>query len=119
MSRLETHLKKYREFKAAAEAVDFEAAKVEMWFLSAYHLIEACAAKQRMHILKHQRVAQELRRWPAVPGPGTSAVATAFEYLDRDARAKFVYGASGATADLARAQKSFETIESRCLEVLG
>ncbi len=119
MSRLDTHLRKYREFKAAAEAVDFEAAKVEMWFLSAYHLIEACAAKQRVHILKHQRIAQELRRSTAILGPATTAVAAAFEYLDRDARAKFVYGASGATADLAKAQQSFETVESRCLEVLG
>jgi hypothetical protein len=118
MSRLDTHLRKYREFKAAAEKVDFESAKVEMWFLSAYHLIEACAAKQRVHILKHQKVAQELRRSPAILGPATAAVATAFEYLDRDARAKFVYGASGATADLAKAQRSFETVESRCLEVL-
>ncbi len=118
MSRLDTHLKKYREFKAAADKVDFEAAEVELRFLSAYHLIEACAAKHRVHILKHQRVAQELRRWPAILGPATNAVATAFEYLDRDARAKFVYGASGATADLAKARQSFETIESRCLEAL-
>ncbi len=119
MSRLDTHLRKYREFKAAAEDVDSEAAKVEMWFLSAYHLIEACAARQRVHILKHQKVARELRRSPAILGPATTAVATAFEYLDRDARAKFVYGASGATADLAKTRQCFETIESRCLEVLG
>lgn len=118
MSRLETHLEKYREFKAAAEASEFPAAKVEMWFLSAYHLIEACAAKERVHILKHQKVPGELRRSPAVLGAATKAVAEAFQYLDHDARVKFVYGSSGSAADLAKARKSFETIESRCLEVL-
>lgn len=118
MSRLETHIAKYKEFKSAAEATDSPAAKVEMWFLSAYHLVEACAAKERVHILKHQKVPGELRRSPAILGAATKAVAEAFEYLDHDARAKFVYGSGGSAADLAKAQKSFETIESRCLGVL-
>jgi len=46
-------------------------------------------------------------------------VADAFRYLDHNARAKFVYGNAGTRADLAKARKSFETIESICREVLG
>jgi len=64
-------------------------------------------------------VPDELQRNPAIVGPNTSIVADAFRYLDHNARAKFVYGNSGTRADLAKARKSFETIESCCREVLG
>ncbi len=119
MSSLKTHIRKAREFRDGAAKVDEPALLVEVWFLSAYHLIEACAAKQRVHIQKHQRVPEELQRNPVILGPQTSAVIDAFRYLDHHARAKFVYGNSGTKADLAKARKSFETIESICREVLG
>ena len=77
------------------------------------------AAKKRVHIQKHQRVPDELLRNPAILGPRSSTVVDAFRYLDHNARAKFVYGNAGTRADLAKARKSFETIESICREVLG
>ena len=119
MSSLETHVRKAEEFREGASRVNAPGLLVEAWFLSAYHLIEACAAKKRVHIQKHQRVPDELQRNPAILGPNTSTVADAFRYLDHNARAKFVYGNSGTRADLAKARKSFETIESICREVLG
>jgi len=119
MSSLETHVRKAEEFRDGASRVNEPGLLVEAWFLSAYHLIEACAAKKRVHIQKHQRVPDELQRNPAILGPNTSTVADAFRYLDHNARAKFVYGNSGTRADLAKARKSFETIESICREVLG
>ena len=119
MSSLETHLRKARAFRDSAEKLDEPAMLVEAWFLSAYHLIEACAAKRRVHIQKHQRVPDELERNPAILGPRTSTVAEAFRYLDHDARARFVYGDSGTKADLEKARKSLETIESACREALG
>lgn len=119
MVRLEQHLAKYREFKRAADLSDSASVKVEAWFLAAYHLIEACAAKRRVHIQKHQRVPEELRRNPTILGGRTKEVADAFRYLDFEARAKFVYGASGSRADLEKAKSSFEVLESVCLEVLG
>ena len=118
MSSLETHLRKAREFREGASKVDEPGLLVEAWFLSAYHFIEACAARQRLHIQKHQRVPDELQRNPAILGPHTSTVVDAFRYLDYHARAKFVYGDSGTQADLAKARKSFEAIESVCREVL-
>jgi len=119
MSSLGTHVRKAQEFRDGAAKIDEPGLLVEAWFLSAYHFIEACAAKQRVHIQKHQRVPDELQRNPAILGPRTSVVVDAFRFLDHHARAKFVYGNSGTRADLAKARKSFETIESICQEVLG
>ncbi len=118
MSRLETHRERAREFREAADRFPDPGVRVEMWFLSAYHLIEACAAKHRLHIQKHQRVPGELERNPAILGPDTKRVSEAFHYLDHEARAKFVYGGSGTDADLERARKSFELVESVCEGIL-
>jgi len=119
MTRLATHLDKAKRFRATAEKIDDPASLVEIWFLSAYHYIEACAAKHRMHIQKHQRVAGELERNPTIFGKDTKRVVEAFRYLDNEARAKFVYGESGTEADLARARQSFETIMSVCERLLN
>lgn len=48
----------------------------------------------------------------------TEDVAQAFLFLDNEARAKFVYGASGTKADLERAREAFETIRSICEEAI-
>ena len=119
MSSLETHIRKARAFRDGAAKVDDPGLRVEAWFLSAYHFIEACAAKRRVHIQKHQRVPDELKRNPSILGPKTSVVVDAFRYLDHNARAKFVYGNSGTRADLEKARKSFEAIVSICEEVLA
>ena len=115
---MENHLARYRDFRVAAETSEADAVRVESWFLAAYHLIEACAAKRRLHIQKHTRVPEELTRNPDILGDRTRVVVNAFRYLDLEARAKFVYGASGTSADLERARRSFEEIESACQEVL-
>ncbi len=119
MARLETHLQKARKFQHGAEEATSSEMQVEAWFLAAYHLIEACAAKHRVHIQKHQRVPEELKRNPGIFGERTAEVSEAYQYLDGEARAKFVYGASGTDADLDRARSSFETVRRRCEEALG
>src|SRR5207247_10365301 len=112
MSSLETHLRKAETFREGASRVNEPGLLVEAWFLSAYHLIEACAAKKRVHIQKHQRVPDELLRNPAILGPRSSTVVDAFRYLDDNARAKFVYGNTRPEADLAQARKTFAPIYS-------
>ncbi len=119
MSRLETHLDTASKFREGAERATSPEVQVESWFLAAYHLIEACAAKQRIHIQKHTRVPEELKRNPEILGDKTAEVSEAFQYLDGEARAKFVYGASGTEEELARAQASFGTVRRLCEEVLG
>lgn len=112
MSRLTTHLGRAREFKRAAEHVDYPGAKVQMWFLSAFHFIEACAARQRQHIQKPEGIPDELERNPAILGSDSGRIAKAFHYLEHEARAKFVYADSGSRADLERALESFVLIDS-------
>ena len=118
MVSLEIHRRKAHAFRDSATKIDEPALLVEAWVLSAYHFIEACAARQRVHIQKHQRVPDELERNPAILGVHTRAVVDAFRFLDHQARAKFVYGDSGTKADLAKARRCFETIESACREAL-
>src|SRR5207249_1618009 len=73
MSSLETHRRKADEFRDGASRVKESGLLVEAWFLSAYHLIGACAAKKRVHIQKHQRVPDEFsgtrRSWVHTPPP--------------------------------------------------
>ncbi len=86
--------------------------------MSAYHFIEACAARQRVHIMKHQRVPDELRRNPSIVGDRSERAAAAFHFLDTTARAKFVYGETGNLQDLEEAQRAFQLIEQVCREAL-
>lgn len=118
MSKLETHVKKARQFRDAAERLAEPSSQVELWFVSAYHYIEACAAKHRLHIQKHQRVPEELERNPTIFGKDTSRIASAFQHLDREARAKFVYGDTGTDADFRRVREWYRTIESVCEALL-
>ncbi len=118
MSKLEVHLKKARQFRDDARRVAERGSQVEFWFLSAYHFIEACAAKHRLHIQKHQKIPDELERNPIIFDKDTSRIADAFRYLDNEARAKFVYGDAGTDADYRRARECFDRIESVCEEAL-
>jgi len=48
------HMKLYETFKKDAEnANNSKQSRVEIYFLSIFHLIEACAAKHNIHINKH------------------------------------------------------------------
>ncbi len=119
MTRLATHVEEAKRFRSTADKIDDPASLVEIWFLSAYHYIEACAAKHRMHIQEHQWVPGELERNPTVFGEHAARIVEAFRFLDNEARAKFVYGETGTENDLDRARKSFATIVSICEEELN
>ena len=46
----DNHFKLYKKFKNDAENIDnFEGIRIETYFLSAYNLIESCAAHERIH----------------------------------------------------------------------
>lgn len=114
MSELATHLRKAEEFSASAKLSEFDAPRVEMWFQAANQLVEACAAKARVHIMKHQRIPDEILRNPTILGEASEEVARAFRHLDNVARSKFVYGSSGTPKDLEEARRCFQLIEERC-----
>ena len=57
MGTQNNHMNLYEIFKKDAENINnSKQSRVEMYFLSNYHLIEACVAKQNIHINKHQRL---------------------------------------------------------------
>ena len=63
MGSKDNHFKLYEKFKNDAENINnFEGTRVEAYFLSAYHLIEACAAQDRVHINKHQHLRSMLTK---------------------------------------------------------
>lgn len=118
MSKFQVHLESARGYREDAGRAKGRGSQVELWFLSSYHFIEACAAKHRLHIQQHQRVPTELKLNPTVFGNRTAKVIEAFQYLDYNARAKFVYGASGIKADFDRAKECFNSIVAICEDVL-
>ena len=114
MAQLRTHLRKAEEFEAAARSVSAPSVQVELLFLSAYHWIESVAALERTHIMKHQRVPEEIRRNPTLFGESSEAMARAFSFLDNTARSKFVYGDSGTKEELDEVLRSFEVVKRAC-----
>ncbi len=119
MATFERHLTQYKAFKETADLPGAAPqSRVELLFLAAYHLIDACAAKRGQHINKHQNVRSELERNSIILGDRTDRVWRAFNDLQGDFRAKFVYGGRWTEKDLAGAVRSFETVERLCLEVI-
>ena len=119
MATLERHMAQYRAFKETAELRQATPqSRVELLFLAAYHLIDACTARKGQHINKHQMVRHELEMNPSILGERTDEVWRSFQELQGPCRAKFVYGGQWTGRDLRVALGLFTTIERRCLEVL-
>jgi len=119
MATFERHMTQYRAFKDTADLPGAAPqGRVEMLFLAAYHLIDACAAKKGQHINKHQNVRRELEANPVILGERTNQVWRAFNDLQGDFRSKFVHGGKWTAKDLREAIRSFDTVERLCLEEL-
>lgn len=120
MATLERHMAQYRAFKDMADLPGANPpGRVETLFLAAYHLIDACAARRGQHINKHQNVRRELERNPVILGDRTDRVWRAFNDLQGDLRARFVYGGRWTEKDLREAIEAFGTVERLCLEALA
>ena len=120
MATKDTHLAQYRAFKQTADLPGASPqGRVEMLFLAAYHLIDACAARKNVHIDKHQRVRHELEANPVIFGERTGDIWSAFQEIETRLRPKFVYGSSWRKKDLEAVLEKFSFIETVCLEVLG
>ena len=119
VATFERHMAQYNAFKETADLPNATPpSRVELLFLAAYHLIDACAAKRGQHINKHQNVRLELERNPVILGDRADRVWRAFNDLQGDFRAKFVYGGRWTGKDLADAVRAFETVERLCMEAL-
>jgi len=120
MGSKDNHFKLYEKFKNDAENINnFEGTRVEAYFLSAYHLIEACAAQERVHINKHQHVRSMLTKNEFIFENNTNEIWTNFQKIENQLRPKFSYGFSWTEIDMKNVKICYKTIEKICLEKLG
>lgn len=118
MGSLKNHMELYRRFKGDAENEDnYEGTRVEAYFLAAFHLIEACAAKERVHINKHQRVREILEENRFVLEENTENVWRSFQKIENQLRPKFAYTFTWTSEDMEEVKKNFENIENYCLRM--
>ena len=120
MGSKDNHFKLYEKFKNDAENINnFEGTRVEAYFLSAYHLIEACAAQERVHINKHQHVRSMLTKNEFIFKDNTDEMWKNFQKIENQLRPKFAYGFSWTENDMKSVETCYNTIEKICLEKLG
>jgi hypothetical protein len=119
MGSFDNHYKLYESFKKDAENKElFEGTRVEGYFLAAYHLIEACAAKERIHINKHHLIRKVLQENLFIFGDDTDKVWSDFQTIENQLRPKFAYGFNWSVRDLDELVKRFVSLETICLKVL-
>ena len=119
MGSQENHFKLYEKFKKDAENTNnFEGTRVEAYFLSAYHLIESCAAQERVHINKHQHLRSILTKNDFIFKDNTEYIWN-FQKIENQLRPKFAYGFSWTEDDMKNVETCYKTIEQICLEKLG
>jgi len=120
MGSKDNHFKLYKKFKKDAENRDnFEGTRVEAYFLSAYHLIESCAAHERVHINKHQHVRSTLTQNKFIFQEDTETIWMNFQKIENQLRPKFAYGFTWNDEDMKNVEKCYATIENLCLKKLG
>ena len=120
MGSKENHFKLYKKFKNDAENTNnFEGTRVEAYFLSSYHLIESCAAQERVHINKHQHLRSMLTKNEFIFKDNTDEIWRNFQKIENQLRPKFAYGFSWTKTDMENVKTCYKTIEKICLEKLG
>jgi uncharacterized protein (UPF0332 family) len=115
MSSSETHLEKYRMFKADADnETNSVPIRIEAYFYSAFHLIEAITAKTGIHVEKHQKVRTMLENNKEIFGENTEKLWRAFHEIENQIRPGQVYGGAINGKKLHRTRELFEIIEKMC-----
>lgn len=120
MGSKENHFELYKKFKNDAENINnFEGTRVEAYFLSVYHLIESCAAQERVHINKHQHLRSILTKNKFIFEDNTDELWRNFQKIENQLRPKFAYGFSWTDTDMKNVKDCYKIIEKICLEKLG
>jgi len=120
MASFNIHMKKYGLFRRdAANEQNSPPTRIEALFEACFHLIEACAAKNRVHINKHQLVRSKLLEHQAILGEDTEQVWRAFNELENQIRPGQAYGGKIDGEALERARRLAERVEEACHKVLG
>ena len=119
MGSFKNHNLMYNSLKKDAENPSLSIpSRVELYFLSIFHLIEACVSKSNIHINKHQKVRQFLEGTPQIFGNNTEKVWRLFQEIETRLRPKFSYGFSWNKKDFEDLKENYYAIEKICLEVI-
>jgi len=119
MASQSVHLEKYRLFKRDAQNEENSIpTRIETIFEACFHLIEACMAKERLHINKHSRVRSMVAEHENVFGEGSDKVWRAFQELENQIRPGQAYGGRIDGPQLERAQDILKEIDDVCNTVL-
>ena len=86
--------------------------RIEAYFYSAFHLIEAIAAKTGVHIEKHQKVRTMLEKHPTIFKGNTEQIWRAFHEIENQIRPGQIYGGAINGKKLTRAIELFRIIET-------
>jgi hypothetical protein len=117
MSSPETHFDKYRMFKADADnETNSVPIRIEAYFYSAFHLIEAITAKTGIHIEKHQKVRTILENNKEIFGENTEKLWRSFHEIENQIRPGQIYGGAIDGKKLNRTKELFQLIETICGE---
>jgi hypothetical protein len=119
MGSFKNHNIMYNNLKSDAENQSLSIpSRVELYFLSIFHLIESCVSKLNIHINKHQKVRQIIEGNPKIFGNNTEKVWRLFQEIETRLRPKFSYGFSWTEKDFEELKENYYTLEKYCLEVL-
>ena len=115
----EVHKEKYQKFKESAEQDRYIPSRIEDYFKSAFHLIEAVLSqKSGLHIQKHQKVRAVLKQNPSVFGDKTDNIVDEFHEIENKIRVATGYGKRQNGELLEKTKEAFNKIETVCLNIL-
>lgn len=115
MSKEEVHREKYENFKRDAMNEDlFIPSRIELYFDSAFHLIDMVCARFKVHIDTHKNVRRAVSSNMEIFKENTEAVYTSFEELEKMIRPGQVYGSPINGKSLEKTKRIFETLEKIC-----
>ena len=119
MGTFKNHKNLYLKFKKDDEVESLSIpSRVELYFLSIFHLIESCAAKNMVHINKHQKIRKLLEDNKTIFKEETENVWKIFQKIENKLRPKFTYGFSWTEEDFEAMKDMFLKLEDICLKVL-
>jgi hypothetical protein len=119
MSKEEVHREKYESFKKDAMNEDlFIPSRIELYFDSAFHLIDMVCARFKLHIDMHKNVRRLISSHAEVFKDNTETVYTNFEELEKMIRPAQVYGSPINGKSLEKTKRIFETLEEICQEAV-
>ncbi len=120
MSSFEIHSKKYKMFlKDAENEENSEPTRIEAYFEAVFHLIDAVAAKHRVHINKHQLTRKVLEENREIFEGEAERVWRAFQEIENQIRPGQAYGGAINGEALRRTKELVTIIQDICEKLLG